>query len=101
MVCFAKLSVPARALGLPMDVLSSVGVLRLEKATAEAIATAKEQSEQHGHGVDPLAEGSGCMRSSVGLVVKRVYFWAVRPSSPQVQSVIHYIPTGAPKECQL
>eukprot|EP00752_Nemacystus_decipiens_P017245 g15449.t1 len=57
MACFVKLSVPAVALGLPMDVLSSVGVLRLERPTAKANAAKKQP--QNGHTVDPMAGGDG------------------------------------------
>lgn len=42
--CFVKLSVPSRALGLPMDILSSVGVLRSEQA-AVAFGAARQQNE--------------------------------------------------------
>lgn len=44
--CFAKLSVPALALGLPMDVLTSIGVLRLEKSAAAAAAAKKTAEKQ-------------------------------------------------------
>lgn len=55
MTCFAKLSLPARALGLPMDVLNSVGVLRLEKSAADFTAASEQQQQQNGHAVGPRA----------------------------------------------
>lgn len=58
-------------MGLPMDVLNSVGVLRMEKPAADSDAAkgrqrhscdvdpqAAEERQQHGHGVDPRAEGT-------------------------------------------
>lgn len=68
MVCFAKLSVPARALGLPMDVLNSVGVLRLEKPAAKAKAA--EEQQQDDKTVEPRAEGA--VASAVGVSGKKV-----------------------------
>ena len=66
MTCFAKLSVPARVLGQSMDVLNSLGVLRMEKtaaAAADAAATSAAanptQNGQQGEGTtSPRAEGA-------------------------------------------
>lgn len=40
MKCFGKLSMPTRALGSPMDVMSSVGILRSEPAASATAAAA-------------------------------------------------------------
>lgn len=65
--CFAKLSVPALALGLPMDVLNTIGVLRLETpSSAAAAATASttpatktaEKQEKEGDTDVPGGEGT-------------------------------------------
>ncbi|CAM9394230.1 unnamed protein product, partial [Ectocarpus sp. 13 AM-2016] len=43
LTCFAKLSVPAGTLGLSLDVLNSIGVLRMEKPTATDSRSAESQ----------------------------------------------------------
>ncbi|CBJ25790.1 conserved unknown protein [Ectocarpus siliculosus] len=52
LTCFAKLSVPAETLGLSLDVLNSIGVLRMEKSTANDSRSAESQ-QQHGGSAGP------------------------------------------------
>lgn len=53
MTCFCKLTVPAMALGLPMDVLNSLGVLRSEQGIAGSKTASGHNTE------DKTTPGSG------------------------------------------
>lgn len=71
--CFAKLSVPALALGLPMDVLNTIGVLRLETPSAAVAAAAStpaskaaEKQDKEFHNDVPSAEGARLHGCNVG-----------------------------------
>lgn len=57
LTCFAKLSVPAEALGLSLDVLNSIGVLRMEKFTANDSRSAESQQHHGESAASREAEG--------------------------------------------
>lgn len=55
MTCFCKLTVPALALGLPMDVLNSLGVLRSEQGILGSKTAVGQNTE------DEITPGSGAV----------------------------------------
>ncbi|CAM9618439.1 unnamed protein product [Ectocarpus sp. 12 AP-2014] len=59
LTCFAKLSVPAGTLGLSLDVLNSIGVLRMEKSTATDSRSAESQPHDGDSAASREAEVAG------------------------------------------
>ncbi|CAM9670037.1 unnamed protein product [Ectocarpus fasciculatus] len=57
--CFAKLSVPAETVGLSLDVLNSIGVLRMERSTATNSRSAESQQHDGDSAASPEAEVIG------------------------------------------
>lgn len=58
LTCFAKLRVPAQALGLSLDVLNSVGILRMEKKAANSSEHERNKQQKEDGGAAASGEGT-------------------------------------------
>ncbi|CAB1099994.1 unnamed protein product [Ectocarpus sp. CCAP 1310/34] len=64
LTCFVKLSVPAGTMGLSLDVLNSIGVLRMEKSTATDSRSAESQHYDGGSAASREAEEAAYLNAA-------------------------------------